>query len=154
MLEPSELQRLVWRGGGVRCLRSESAVRGRTDGLTHSIKQALELLWEVCNYRDQRFEVPEILCMLLATLLITTPGLGTNQGLGRSLTLGLMHHVHLVRLNCLVKMLTAILPDTEPIDLLCGVFCKGLQLPAVGATAIQIYRLSPMRGLPGRELAT
>jgi hypothetical protein len=118
MLEPSELQRLVWRGGGVRCLRSESAVRGRTDGLTHSIKQALELLWEVCNYRDQRFEVPEILCMLLATLLITTPGLGTNQGLGRSLTLGLMHHVHLVRLNCLVKMLTAILPDTEPIDLL------------------------------------
>jgi hypothetical protein len=118
MLEPSELQRLVWRGGGVRCLRSESAVRGRTDGLTHSIKQALELLWEVCNYRDQRFEMTEVLCMLLATLLITAPSLGTNQGLGRSLTLGLMHHVHLVRLNCLVKMLTAILPDTEPIDLL------------------------------------
>ena len=29
-----------------------------TDGLTHSISQALELLWEVCNYCDQRFETP------------------------------------------------------------------------------------------------
>jgi hypothetical protein len=32
-----------------------------TDGLTHSIKQALELLGEVCNYCDQRFETPEVL---------------------------------------------------------------------------------------------
>jgi hypothetical protein len=124
-----------------------------TDGLTHSIKQALELLWEVCNYCDQRFETPEVLCMLLATLLKTAPRLGTNQGLGRPLTLGLMRHVHLVRLNCLVKMLTAILPNAEPIDLLCRLFSKGLQLPAVGATAIQLYRLGPIRGLPGRELA-
>lgn len=84
-----------------------------TDGLTHSIKQALELLWKVCNYCDQRFETPEVLCMLLATLLKTAPSLGTNQGLGRPLTLGLMRHVHLVRLNCLVKMLTAILPNAN-----------------------------------------
>jgi hypothetical protein len=87
--------------------------------------------------------------MLLATLLKTAPSLGTNQGLRRPFTLGLMRHVHLVRLNCLVKMLTAILPNAEPIDLLCRLFSKGLQLPAVGATAIQLYRLGPIRGLPG-----
>ena len=91
--------------------------------------------------------------MLLATLLKTAPSLGTNQGLGRALTLGLMRDVHLVRVNCLVKMLTAILPNAEPIDLLCRLFSKGLQLPAVGATAIQLYRLGPIRRLPGRELA-
>ena len=122
-------------------------------GLMHSFKQTLEFLREVSSYRDQRFEMPNVLCILSKTFLIAAPGLGANQSLGRPLALGLMRHVHLVRLDCPVKMLTAILPDAEPVDLLCRVFREGLQLPAVGATAIQLYRLGPIRGLPGRELA-
>ena len=108
---------------------------------------------EVSSYRDQRFEMPDVLCILSKTFFITAPRLCANQGLGRSLAFGFMRHVHLVRLNCPVKMLTAILPDAEPVDLLRRVFRKGLQLPAVGATAIQLYGLGPIRGLLGRELA-
>jgi hypothetical protein len=101
-------------------------------GLMHSFKQTSEFLREVSSYRDQRFEMPDVLCILSKTFLITAPGLGANQNLGRPLTLGLMRHVHLAGLNCPVKMLTAILSNSEPIDLLCRVFCEGLQLPAVG----------------------
>src|SRR5262252_2307393 len=92
--------------------------------------------------------MPDVLCILSKTFLITAPRLGADQSLGRPLVLGLMRHVHLVRLNCPMKMLTAILPDAEPADLLCRVFREGLQLSAVAATAIQLYRLSPIRGLP------
>ena len=122
-------------------------------GLMHSFKQTSEFLREVSSYRDQRFEMPDVLCILSKTFLVTAPGLGANQSMGRPVTLGLMRHVHLVGLNCPVKMLTAILPDAEPVDLLCRVFREGLQLPAVGATAIQLYRLGPIRRLPGRDLA-
>ena len=85
-------------------------------GLMHSFKQTSEFLREVSSYRDQRFEMPDVLCILSKTFLIVAPGFCANQGLGRSLTFGFMRHVHLVRLDCPVKMLTAILSNSEPLQ--------------------------------------
>src|SRR4051794_7495734 len=119
----------------------------------HSIQQTLVFFRELFRYRRKRFEMPDVLRILLATFFVGPPGLGAHQGLGRADALSLMRHVQLVMLNDPMQMLAAIFADAKPVDLAYGIFRKGLQLAAVGAAAVQSYRLGPIGGLLGRKLA-
>jgi hypothetical protein len=101
-----------------------------------SIKQGLEFLREICSDCDERFEMPDILGILLATLFVGPSGLGAHQGLGRSDALGLMSHVQLVTFDRLVQVLATIFTDAEPVDLLTRISRKSFQLAAIGAAAL------------------
>lgn len=113
----------------------------------------MQFRWQSGFHGGQRVQGGDVVSILLAAVIEGPPVLVTDEGLRGADPLGLVVHVQPVALDGSMQVLAAILTDPEAVDALVWIPGKGLQFPAVCATAFEVRRLRPVRGLGGREFA-